>query len=340
MRILNTVYVTSHRARVRYTRGSLVVDNPEGAISKIPIATVEGIVLLGNAQVTSQTLTECTRRGIRIAAIGRGGRLRFAVGAPISGNVHLRLAQYRAAEAPGASTLISRAVVAGKIQNCRRMVLRWEHDARDNSRWTLNNTQTLLKDRLDSLSHSTDPDRIRGIEGDATRRYFQALRAALHGTGFIFGSRTRRPPRDPVNSLLSWTYALVTAEVAGALDAIGLDPQVGFLHRPRPGRPALALDIVEELRPAIADRFVVSLLRRRMVNDSHFTYTPGGACYLSDDGRTVALTAYEQFRQSETPHLLLDRSVPRWSLPTIQSTLMARHLRGDLPAYPPYVMAV
>lgn len=340
MRILNTVYVTHHRSRVHYTRGSLVVDDPDGASKKIPIATVEGIILLGYAQVTSQTLAECTRRGIRVAAISRNGHLRFAVSGPISGNVHLRLAQYRAADDPGVAALVSQAVVAGKLQNCRRMVTKWEYDARDTSRWTLHNTRARLNDSLDALSHSTDPDRIRGLEGDATRRYFQAVRAALQGAAFAFGPRSRRPPRDPVNSLLSWIYSLITAEVTGALDAVGLDPQVGFLHQPRPGRPALALDIVEELRPAVADRFVVGLLRRRMVNDSHFTYTPGGACYLSDDGRKTVLKAYEQFKQVDTPHLLLDRSVPRWSLPTIQSTLMARHLRGDLPAYPPYVMAV
>jgi CRISP-associated protein Cas1 len=153
----------------------------------------------------------------------------------------------------------------------------------------------------------------------------------------VFGSRTRRPPRDPVNAALGFAYGVLLTEVAGAVEALGLDPQVGFLHGVRPGRPSLALDLLEELRPSVADRFVAGLLTRRMLVESDFVRTAGGACYLTDDGRRKFLAAYEEFKSSEVVHPLLDRRIPRSAVPVVQATLLARHLRGDLPAYPPYV---
>jgi CRISPR-associated protein Cas1 len=153
-----------------------------------------------------------------------------------------------------------------------------------------------------------------------------------------FRTRTRRPPRDPVNALLSFLYGLLTSETSGALQTVGLDVQIGFLHAARPGRPALALDLMEEFRPGIADRFAVRLIGRRQVRAEHFMFTPGGACYLTNEGRSIVLSAYESFKTEETPHRLLGRTVPRWTLPAVQATLLARHLRGDLPVYPPYVI--
>lgn len=339
MRAMNTLYVTGHRSVVRYDRGTCIVADPDNGRTRVPLNTLDGLVLLGQGQVTSQMLSQCARRGIRVAALSRSGRVRFTCGGPVSGNVHLRVAQYRAADDSARAAAISREVVAGKIQNCRRLLARWSWDASDSAKWVLNRTQERLSERLRNVSPCDEPDRLRGIEGDASRRYFQGLRAILSRTQWSFTARTRRPPDSPVNALLSYIYGLLVIELSGHLDAVGLDPQVGFLHGIRPGRPSLALDLVEEFRPAVADRFVVGLLRRRQVAQSDFTTTPGNACYLTDDGRRKVLAAYERFKDGNTRHPLLDRTVPRWSLPAVQATLMARHLRGDIPNYPPYVLA-
>lgn len=195
-------------------------------------------------------------------------------------------------------------------------------------------------ERIAGLGGTADGDVLRGLEGDGTRRYLKCLGAHLGDRAGVgpFLLRTRRPPRDPVNALLSFLYGIIQGEVEGALDAIGLDPQIGYLHGLRPGRASLALDLVEELRPAIADRLAVGLLTRRQLRPSHFTRSAGGATYLSDEGRLIVLTAVEGHRDEELQHRLLNRYVPVWTLPTVQATLLARNLRGDLPAYPPFVL--
>lgn len=194
--------------------------------------------------------------------------------------------------------------------------------------------------RVAALEGQMDGDRIRGIEGDGTRLYFKGLAHHLdvHGSEFPFLGRNRRPPRDPVNALLGFAYGLCLTEIVGATEAVGLDPQIGFLHGVRPGRPSLALDLLEEFRPAVADRFVAGLFTRRMVRAADFTFTVGGACYLTDEGRRKVIGEYEAFKSETMMHPLLDREVIRATLPSVQAILMARHLRGDLPAYPPFIM--
>ncbi|MGH9224432.1 MAG: CRISPR-associated endonuclease Cas1, partial [Acidimicrobiales bacterium] len=339
MRVLSTLYVKSHRAKVGLQKQALMVTSPEGK-TRVPLESLDAVVLLGSAQVTSDALAACVERGVRLASLRRNGRVRFVVGGPVGGNVHLRLAQTKAASDPGHVAALARWFVAGKLQNYRRLLLRWSWDARPIDRNHLRNQAEIIATRLDGLGGVVDGDRIRGIEGDATRRYFKGLAAQLTstGAGLHFVGRSRRPPRDPVNALLSFLYGLVTTELIGALDAVGLDPQIGYLHGVRSGRPALALDLLEEFRPAQADRLAVRLIARRQVRESHFVTTPGGACYLTDDGRSVVLSSYEDFKAEEVPHPLLGRDVPRWALPSLQATLVARHLRGDLPAYPPFLI--
>ena len=180
-------------------------------------------------------------------------------------------------------------------------------------------------------------DHIRGIEGDAARIHFRALEQVVATAELEFSARTRRPPRDPVNAMLSFCYGLVVTECTGALESVGLDYQMGFFHRPRAGRPSLALDLAEELR-ALTDRFVVSLVRRRQIGPAGFEYTPGGGVYLRDDARTALIKAWEDHKEAEIPHRILGRPVGRWAIPSVQATLLARHLRGDLTAYPPFVL--
>lgn len=339
MRVTGTLYVTDHRAHVRLRKGTILVEQPSGW-QRVPIESLDGLVLTGRAEITNDAIGELVRRGIRIAALSKSGKLRFAIGGPVSGNVHLRIAQHAQAQDGPAAARVARWLVAGKLQNCRRSMQRWLWDAAGSSRWIIDREIVALAERIAGLGESLDGDRIRGIEGDGTRRYFKCLGLHLsHGDlGLSFERRSRRPPRDPVNALLSFMYGVVLTELVGALDAVGLDPQIGFLHRPRSGRPSLALDLLEEFRPSIADRFAVGLLMRRQVRVEHFEVV-AGAHYLNERGRALVLGLYEDYRNEEVAHPVLARSVGRWALPTVQATLLARYLRGDLPVYPPFIYA-
>lgn len=341
MRVMQTLYVADHRARVRIRRGNVVVERTAEA-TRVPIETLEAVVLTGRAEVTNDALGELVRRGVRVAAVSKSGSLRFCVGGPTKGNVLLRLAQFRSADDDVASLSVARWLVAGKLQNCRRMMRRWAWDTSSSlDRRVIEQEITGVGDRLAALATAGDGDTVRGIEGDGSRRYFKAMALHLRADDktLAFPRRSRRPPRDPVNALLSFTYGLVLTEVIGAIEAVGLDPQVGFLHRPRPGRPSLGLDLLEELRPSVADRFAVAALRRGQVAADDFEVRAGCAVYLSDEGRRKVLALYDSYRQREIIHPLLDRTVQVALVPAIQATLMARHLRGDLPAYPSFTLA-
>ena len=338
MQLKGTLYVTDHRARIRIHRGSLLVEQPMRS-ERVPIEAVEGVVLTAHAEITNDTMGELVRRGIRIVALSRTGRLRFSIGGATSGNVHLRLAQFRASADPTETARVSRWIVAAKLQNCRSSVQRWSWDAHGDVRTTMEREVQAIGERIADLGGTLDGDKIRGIEGDGTRRYFRCL--ALHlergDEAMNFVRRSRRPPRDPANAVLSFIYGIVLGEVVGAVDSVGLDPQVGFLHRPRSGRPSLALDLLEELRPSVADRFSTAVLARRQIRLEHFQVV-GSGCYLTDEGRGVLLGLYDAYRASEIDHPILRRPIGRWMLPTVQATLLARYLRGDLPTYPPFVV--
>ena len=337
MRYLSTVYVRDHRARVKHRRGSLLVSSPEGS-QRIPLEAIDSVVMLGSGQITSQALEACVQRGVRVAALKMSGAVRFVVGAPTGGNVHLRMALYRAV-ADGAHALtLSKAIVAAKLQNSRKVVDRWSRDERDpDATLRLAECAEQILGRIPRLGEVDTPDLVRGIEGDAARAYFGAVAQVLSKGDLPFSLRTRRPPRDPVNAMLGFCYGLLVTEYIGAVESVGLDYQMGFFHRPRSGRPSLALDLAEELR-ALTDRFVVSLVRRKQVGPDSFIRTPGGGVYMTDEGRTALIKAWEAHKEEEISHSILDRRIGRWALPSVQATLLARHLRGDLPAYPPYVL--
>lgn len=337
MRYLSTVYVRNHRARVSHRRGALLVTSPEGS-KRIPLEAADALVIMGGAQITTQAIDACVGRGVRVAALRSNGAVRFVVDGAAGGNVHLRLAQYRAATGDAPSMEISRVIVAAKLQNSRNVVERWARDEKDptKSEW-LAGRASRIRERIARLKDASTADHVRGIEGDAARLYFGAVGRVLEASEFEFSTRTRRPPRDPVNAMLGFCYAMLVTECIGAAQSVGLDHQIGFLHRPRAGRPSLALDLAEEFR-ALTDRFVVSRIRLGQVDPSDFVDTPGGGVYLNDDGRSRLIAAWEDHKDAEFHHPLLGGSVGRWSLPTIQATLFARHLRADLPAYPPFVL--
>lgn len=339
MRLLSTLYVADHRARVSVRHRTLVVTTGDGARSRVPLEAIDAVVLAGYAQVTTDALAACVEQRVRVASVRPTGHLRFAVGGAVGGNIRLRIAQYRAADDPARCTEIARWIVAGKLQNARRLVQRWIWDGHGETKRSLRRIERAIAARIEALPGGTTGDAIRGHEGDGTRLYFDAMRMHLRAANpeLSFEIRSRRPPRDAVNAALSFIYALLLTEAVGAADALGLDPQLGFLHGVRAGRPALGLDLIEEFRPAVGDRFVVGLLTRGMISLEDFVATPGGAWYLSDTGRRKVIEAYDEYKSAEVEHPLLQRPAPRAALPVIQATLMARYLRGDLPAYPPYV---
>ena len=336
-RTRNTVYTVEHQTRIRHKKGSLVVSAPEGQ-RRIPLEAVDAVVMFAG-HITTDAIAECVGRKIRVSALTRGGKIKFVVGGPIAGNVHLRAAHHLAAGDTTAAVGAARLIVAAKIRNSAAVLRRWGLDHADPgiADQLCGRSDQILK-RIEGVASAEDRDTLRGIEGDTARIYFNGLAAVLEGSPVEFSGRTRRPPRDPANAAMSFCYGLVTTETTGACDAIGLDPQVGFLHQAlRAGRPSLALDLAEELR-ALTDRFVVTSIRRGQITPEHFTETPGGACYLTDEGRRRLIGLWEDHKNASHPHRVLDRPIQRWAIPTAQATLMARWLRGDLPGYPPFLL--
>lgn len=336
MRYLNTLYVTDHRARVSRSKGSLIVST-NGRRQRVPLEAIDAVTVIGGGHLTTDAIAACAERRIRVTCMRRGGAIRFTVSGPQTGHVHLRVAQHAASADLARSLAIAKNVVAGKLQSSRRVLLRWGRDAPAPTARVLVDRAELMASRIGRIDRAPDADHLRGIEGDGARAYFGGMGMVLDGSPFSFTERNRRPPRDPVNALLGFAYGLLVSELVGAAESVGLDPQAGFLHRPRSGRPSLALDLAEEMRPLV-DRVIVRTLRRRELAPDDFIRTSGGATYLSDDGRSRFLRLWEASKAEEVQHLLLRRPVERWALPTVQATLMARHLRGDLDAYPPFVV--
>ena len=338
MRYLSTVYVRQHRARIRLRSGALLVTTPDKS-QRVPLEGIDAVLLLGGAQITTQALDACVGRGVQVAALKKSGALRFVVSGRTGGNVHLRTALFRVAMDDQSSLTLAKSIVAAKLQNSWRVVDRWARDEnRADRRRRLDVRASQIRDRIPRLAEAATADHVRGIEGDAARAYFRCVGQVLESSGLRFSGRTRRPPRDPVNAALGFCYGMVVTEFIGSAQSVGLDYQMGFFHRPRSGRPSLALDLTEELR-ALTDRFVVSSMRRRQLSGDDFESTPGGAVYLSDRGRTKLIQLWEAHKQTKLHHRLLGRPVGRWALPSVQATLLARHLRGDLPTYPPFVLA-
>lgn len=336
MRYLNTVYVRSHRARINRSKGSLLIRSDD-TTTRVPLEGIDGVVLVGGATMTLDAIAACVERGVRVSVLRRSGAVRWVAGPPVSGNVALRRAQCRASDNGDVCLDLSQRFVAGKLQNSLRVASRWARDSDRDREKLIGQRTDLIADRIGRLPSAPSLDHVRGIEGDAARAHFQCVGLVLDGTGFHFTARSRRPPRDPVNAMLGFCYGLVLTETIGGLEAVGLDPQIGFLHGDRSGRPALALDLVEEFRPMV-DRFVVGLFRRRQVGSDHFTITPGGGTYLSDEGRASLFERWEEDKNKVIHHRVLAREVDRWALPGIQATLLARYLRGDIDVYPPFVI--
>jgi CRISPR-associated protein Cas1 len=338
--LLNTLYVQTQGAVLHIDHDTVKIEVQRELKLRLPLMRLSGIVVFGRVTVTPFLIQRCAEDGRSLVWLDRNGRFKARVEGPARGNVLLRRAQHLALSDTKRALAIARQIVAAKLQNSRQVLLRSAREATiEQARAAISDAAVRIADILGHLSEARGLDELRGFEGDAARTYFSVFGYHVRADqeAFAMDGRTRRPPRDRVNAVLSFLYALLRAECTAGLESVGLDPQVGFLHALRPGRPALALDLMEEFRPIIADRLALTLINRKQLQTDHFVNLPGGAVHLSDDGRKVVLQAYQQRKEDEVSHRMLDQKIPIGLVPYIQARLLARHLRGDLEEYPPYL---
>lgn len=338
---LNTLFITTQGAYLS-KEGETVAVRVEGkTLAQFPIHTLDGIVCFGQMSCSPFLMGFCAQRNVSISFLTERGRYLAKVQGPVSGNVLLRREQYRRADKSESSSGIARSLIIGKISNSRTILQRAirDHGERLDKgavRKAADELAALLKNlRGDNLSL----DYIRGVEGRAGHVYFSVFDHLITAQkeGFIFSGRNRRPPLDPVNALLSFLYTLLCHDISSALESVGLDPAVGFFHQDRPGRPSLALDLMEEFRPFLVDRLILSLINRSQVIRKGFTVSESGAVRMDDETRKTVLTAYQTRKQEEIGHPFLGEKMPLGLFFFTQALLLARHLRGDLDGYPPII---
>lgn len=340
-RQLNTLYVTTEGAWLRKDGANLVMEVEGEERARLPVHMLEGLVCLGRVGVSAPLLGYCVEQGITVSYLNQNGRFLARVEGPVSGNVLLRREQYRRSDSPESSAAIVCNMLIGKVFNQRAVIGRARRDhadkLSDDARAALDHVYRRLQRIGNRLLHEQKVDVLRGCEGEAAQAYFGVFHHLIlvNSPAFTFAGRSRRPPLDRMNALLSFLYTLLTHDCRSALETVGLDPAVGYLHRDRPGRPSLALDLAEELRPILGDRLALSLVNRRQINERDFRILDNGAVLLSDDARKTVLVAYQERKRDELQHPFLEEKVAMGLFPYIQAQLLARHLRGDLDAYPP-----
>jgi len=341
-RHLNTLYVTKPDAWLHKDGENVVVKVDGEEQARVPFHILGSIVCFGSLGATPALMGHCAERGVCVSFMSRNGRFLARVEGPVSGNVLLRRGQYRLADSPEQTSLLASHIVTGKIVNQRTVVRRALRDYGSSSvDWAarLQASERRLSNAARRSAKASDTDTIRGIEGEAARIYFGTFGdlVRIDEPAFTFPGRSRRPPLDPLNALLSFLYALLVHDCRSALETVGLDPAVGYLHRERPGRPSLALDLVEELRPVLADRLALSLINRRQLAKRDFHTEVSGAVTMREDGRKTVLVAYQNRKKDEVLHPFLQEKTTIGLIPFVQANLMVRHLRGDLDAYPPFL---
>lgn len=336
-RILNTLYVTTQGSYLRKEGESVVVQIEKETKLRVPLLSLNGVVTFGNVLCSPFLLGSCAKHGLTVSMLSEHGYYLGHFNGPVSGNVLLRRTQYRWADDEEKISSVARSIVAGKIANARQVLLRAARERPDNEE--LKKAVGHLKGNISRLQvDGLNSDHMRGIEGDAAKTYFGVFNEliAVDDPAFIFYGRSRRPPMDRVNALLSFLYTLLYNEVKGALQSVGLDSAVGFLHRDRPGRHGLALDMIEELRTFWADRLALTLINRQQLSAKDFDVSDTGSVLLNERGRKTVLVAWQKRKQDEITHPFTNDRMHLGLLPFVQAQLMARYMRGDMDAYPPF----
>lgn len=334
---LNTLFVTSQGAYLSKEGETVVVSIEREEKLRVPLHTLSGIVCFGNVMMSPFLMGFCAENSVAVSFMTEYGKFLASVQGKVSGNVLLRREQYRKADDLVFCGDITKSILIGKIANCRTVLQRVlrDHGEKIEAR-ELDIASVKLSYALEQIAMTQDMDKLRGLEGDAARTYFSVFDHFIiaQKNDFKFDERNRRPPLDKVNCLLSFLYALVMHDVRSALEGVGLDSCVGFLHRDRPGRPGLALDIMEEFRPFLADRLVLSLINREQLNAKGFTKSETGAVFMDDETRKTVLVAYQKRKQEEIMHPYIKETIPVGLVFYVQALLLARFLRGDLDGYP------
>jgi len=337
-RHLNTLFVTRQDTWLAKEGECAVLRLDGKTLGKIPLHTLQSIVCFGHVSCSQYLLEHCAERGVSVTWFTEYGSFMASMHGPTTGNVLLRRAQYRLADSPEASAELARFFIVGKIANCRTVLLR---QARTSDEPSLGEAADKLGRILKRLSQPHDLETLRGMEGDAAHLYFEAfpfLVKAEFRDSMRFEGRSRKPPLDEVNCLLSFFYSLLANDIRSALEGVGLDPAVGFLHRERPGRPSLALDMMEEFRPYLADRLALTLINRQQITAADFVRTEVGGVVLKEKARKEVLTAWQERKREEVEHPFLKEKMTVGMLCHMQSRLLTRYIRGDMDAYPPFAM--
>ena len=338
--LLNTLFVTSEDIYLSLDGENVVANRGKETVARYPLHTLQSIVSFSYAGASPALMGACAKRDVSLAFCTPRGRFLARVCGESRGNVLLRRTQYRIADDPAESCRIARCMVFGKLHNARWSIERTKRDHGlrvDLSK--LEHASGQIQGLLAPVLAETDLGGLRGLEGTGASAYFDTLdEMILSGkSDFFFHGRSRRPPMDRVNALLSFSYSLLAHDCASALEAVGLDSYVGFLHRDRPGRSSLALDLMEELRPCLADRFVLTLINNRIVRASDFIISENGAVLLTDDGRKAFLQRWQERKREQITHPYLEEKISWGMVPYAQALLLARYLRGDMDGYPPFL---
>ncbi|ERI04263.1 type I-C CRISPR-associated endonuclease Cas1c [Atopobium sp. oral taxon 810] len=335
-RLLNTLYLTNPDAYLRKKDDALSVYIEQEKVMSAPFHLLEGVVLFGHVGCSTSVLGACVSRGVSVSILDEGGRFQARVNGPTSGNVLLRREQYRRSVDESACLLIAKRFVTAKVHNARVVLQHYARDYPDMKEHGVANVIDELKRSGDDVRQCGDLNELRGVEGNAAHAYYSMMDGALRSDRIVFAGRTKRPPKNPVNAALSFFYTMLSRELVSACESVGLDPQMGYLHACRPGRASLALDLIEELRAPIVDRFVLSLFNRKQLDVGDFLAESQG--YLFKEGtRKKVLGYWQQKKQDQIVHPFLGERMPLGLVPFVQAQLFARYLRGDLEDYPAFL---
>lgn len=334
--LLNTLYILTPQSYLHREGETVVVKMEDGTKFQMPIHTLASIVCFGAIGASPYLFELCGQNNVSLCFFSQYGKYLGRYSGKFCGNVRLRRAQYRLADNPGFCLKVSKTFMQAKIANCRTILLRAQ---RNHPAAELTPAIEALKIHTLSLENAENLAELRGKEGDAARNYFGVLNSLItnRNSGFLFKERSRRPPLDEINALLSFIYTMLAHDAAAALEGVGLDSAVGFYHQDRPGRPALALDIMEELRAYLSDRLVLNLVNMGQIKLADFENTPSGAVLMKENARKIVLQEYHNRKQQEIIHPYLKEKIPLGLLPHVQSMLLARYIRGEIDDYPAFI---
>ena len=338
--LLNTLFVTSEDIYLSLDGENVVANRNQEAVARYPLHILSGIISWSYSGASPALMGACAKRGIALSFCTPRGRFLARVSGENNGNVLLRRTQYRVADAPRQSCLIARSMIFGKLYNANWSIRRTLRDhAMRVDEEQLSAASSQIKSLLPKVLKEEDPEQLRGLEGVGASAYFGVFDQLILGdhSVFSFTGRNRRPPLDPVNALLSFTYSLLAYDCTSALESVGLDSYVGFLHRDRPGRSSLALDLMEELRPCLADRFVLTLINNRIFQAQDFDTQESRAVTLTEEARREFLNRWQARKKETLTHPYLGEKIPWGLVPYVQALLLTRYLRGDLEVYPPFL---